>query len=120
VAPPSTDGYYPQTIELHVFAPARDGSCASALAEDDGLTFAANNGARLHTSFTLTRRGRLVTLAAEVDGDGYPEHAREAFELVLHGADPDTVIQDGSRVTPHDGRYRIRDSGAGFSVEFEV
>ncbi len=33
-------------------------------------------------------RGDRVTLRAEVDGDGYPEFAREAFVLVVHGAAP--------------------------------
>ena len=54
----------------------------SLLQEDDGLTLAAPTGARHRTTFELTRAGGRLTLRAEVDGDGYPEFAREAFELV--------------------------------------
>ena len=40
-----------------------------------------------------------MTLRAEVEGDGYPEFAREAFHLVLHGAAPEAVVSTatGSR-----------------------
>lgn len=83
-APPSTDGYHPTVIELHVFVPAGDGVWTSELHEDDGLT---TGGGFLRTTFTLRRSGDDVTLTAATVGDGYPEHARERFELVAHGGD---------------------------------
>jgi hypothetical protein len=43
---------------------------------------------------------------ASVEGDGYPEFAREAFELVVHGAPA--------------GPFRIDNAGTGFDVSFEV
>ncbi len=73
-APPSTDGYHPPVIELHVFVPGSDGTWTSLLQEDDGLT---TGGGFLRTTFTLTRAGDSVSLTAVTEGDGYPEHARE-------------------------------------------
>ena len=73
-----------------MFAPAADGEWTSLLQEDDGLTLAALEGACRRTTFTLARAGGELTLRAEVAGDGYPEFAREAFELVFHG-DGDAV-----------------------------
>ena len=81
-APPSTDGYHPTVIELHVFVPGEDGTWTSELQEDDGLT---TTGGFLRTTFTLARSGDEVTLRADTVGDGYPEHARERFEVVVHG-----------------------------------
>ena len=43
-APPSTAGYHPTVIELHLFVPADDETHRSLLQEDDGLTFAALHG----------------------------------------------------------------------------
>ena len=87
-APDSTAGHHPSEIELHVFP----GEGESFLHEDDGLTL---DGGFLRTTFTL--RGR--ELEAGVDGDGYPEFARERFVLVC----------DGTRRT-------IENAGTGFSV----
>ena len=42
-------------IELHLFVPQQDGTYASTLVEDDGLTFAAQQGACYRTTFTVTR-----------------------------------------------------------------
>jgi alpha-glucosidase len=92
-APDSTAGHHPEAIELHVFVPTADGTTTSLLQEDDGVTTAALDGARLRTTFTLTREGDAIALRAEVDGDGYPEFARRAFHLVVHGATaPEPVI----------------------------
>jgi alpha-glucosidase len=85
-APASTDGYHPSVVELHVFVPPEDGSYTSFLQEDDGLTFDAADGARYRTTLTLTRNGSALTLSGSVDGQGYPEFAREAFRVVVHGA----------------------------------
>jgi len=84
-APASTDGHHPEAIELHVFAPGEDGTYRSRLREDDGLTF---SGGHLETTFEVTREGDRLALRAEVEGDGYPEFAREAFRLAIHAGEP--------------------------------
>jgi alpha-glucosidase len=95
-APPSTAGFHPESIELHVFVPTDDGTYVSTLQEDDGITFAALTGACFRTTFSLTRAGRLVTLRADVEGDGYPEFARQRFEIVIHGAVAEALTLDGA------------------------
>jgi alpha-glucosidase len=105
-APPSTAGHHPATIELHLFVPREDGTHTSLLQEDDGLTTAARDGARYRTTFEVTRRGGTVTVTAEVDGDGYPEFARESFRLVVHGAEVDDLD--------------VPNRGEPFTTEFEV
>jgi alpha-glucosidase len=119
-APVSTDGYHPAAIELHLFVPHADGTHRSFLQEDDGASFAALEGARYRTTFEVTRRGDRVTVRAEVEGDGYPEFAREAFRLVVHGAAPAAVEVDGERVETRDGRVAIANAGTGFAVELDV
>jgi len=119
-APPSTAGYHPSTIELHLFVPQEDGTYASFLQEDDGLSFAALQGARYRTRFEVTRSGSEVSVGAEVDGDGYPEFARRAFHLVVHGAAPDAVELDGSPVAQRGGRFEVPNSGGGFDLRFEI
>ena len=84
-APASTDGHHPSVVELHLFVPAQDGSWTSFLQEDDGVTTAAERGARVRTTCTVTRDGDRVVLRAVVYGDGYPEFARQRFDLVVHG-----------------------------------
>ncbi len=69
-------------------------------------------------------------MTAETDGDGYPEFAREAFHLVVHGAAPGTVRLDGavlaradadmSTLLPDTCHFVLPNSGAGFSVDFDV
>jgi alpha-glucosidase len=61
-----------------------------------------------------------VTLRADVDGDGYPEFAREAFVLVVHGAAPATVTVDGEALEVRDGRVAIANAGTGFAAELGV
>ena len=90
------------------------------LQEDDGLTFAALDGARYRTTFEVTRSGDRMTLQAEVEGDGYPEFAREAFHLVVHGADPQTVRLDGTTIPRTDGFFRLANRGTGFTVAMGV
>jgi alpha-glucosidase len=117
-APPSTSGHHPASLELHVFVPAADGSRSSVLQEDDGLTTAAEQGARYRTSLALERAGGQVTLTGQVSGAGYPEFARTELVLVLHGAAPASAEVDG---TPHDvvgQRLRFANAGTGFSVRF--
>ena len=90
-APPSTDGYHPSSVELHVFP----GDGESILHEDDGLTF---SGGFLRTTFTLSGRA-----APEVSGDGYPEFARERKTPTMPAAPPPAVsastIAAGCRCT---------------------
>jgi alpha-glucosidase len=119
-APASTAGHHPRAIELHVFVPDRDGAHRSFLQEDDGETTAAQHGARYRTTFVVTRGGARVSVSAEVEGDGYPEFAREAFELVLHGAAPEVVDVDGRDVAVREGRVTIANAGTGFAVGFDV
>jgi alpha-glucosidase len=119
-APPSTAGYHPETIELHVFVPSTDGSYTSMLAEDDGLTFALRDGFCYRTTFRLTRDGRRVALVATVEGNGYPEFRRQAFRLVVHGASPDAVQLDGDPVGRDEGGFLLPNRGTGFAAEFLV
>jgi alpha-glucosidase len=116
-APASTAAHHPSVVELHVFVPRQDGVFRSFLQEDDGLTFAALEGARYRTMFTLTRDGDRIALVAEVEGAGYPEFAREAFHLYIHGADPDSVSTELAREGTH---FVVPDSGTGFTIELRV
>jgi len=118
-APASTADHVPEVVELHLFVPGSDGTWTSFLQEDDGLTTAAARGARVRTTFTLTRAGGLVSLRAEPVGDGYPEFARERFEVVLHGAAPSRVLLDG-RPVPGDVRVQVRNVGTAFSLELDT
>ena len=119
-APASTSGYHPSAIELHLFVPGTDGTYHSRLQEDDGLTLAGLNGASYQTDFEVARTGNRVVLHAEVDGDGYPAFAREAFHLVVHGAAPASVRLDGREVTPTSGRFVLPNTARPFLVEFDL
>ena len=119
-APASTSGYHPSAIELHLFVPGTDGTYHSRLQEDDGLTLAGLNGASYQTDFEVARTGNRVVLHAEVDGDGYPAFAREAFHLVVHGAAPASVRLDGREVTPALGRFVLPNTARPFLVEFDL
>jgi alpha-glucosidase len=70
----------------------------SFLQEDDGVTFAAAAGAFVRTTFELTRAGSRLTVSARVAGDGFPELARTAYVVVVHGARPSSALVDGSSV----------------------
>ncbi len=123
-APASTDGYHPETVELHIFAPGRDGTHRSFLQEDDGVTFAAASGAYLRTTFELTRAASRITVSARAEGDGYPELARTAYAVVVHGAQPSAAVVDG---TPVELRHRdglvvldLANAGEGFELELSL
>lgn len=118
--PDSTAGYHPEELELRVFVPSTDGVFESELQEDDGLSFAASEGARYRTRFTLTRQGAQVRLRGETQGEGYPEFARRQFRIVLEGATPRTVRHDGAQVSYADGGVVLPNAGEALSVEFEV
>jgi alpha-glucosidase len=119
-APDSTAGYHPEELELRVFIPSTDGVFESELQEDDGLSFAASEGARHRPRFTLTRRGAQVRLHGETQGEGYPEFARRQFRIVLEGATPLTVRHGGALVPYADGGVVLPNAGEALSVEFEV
>jgi alpha-glucosidase len=122
-APGSTSGYQPTVVELHLFMPLRDETVVSALAEDDGLTFAVEDGGHLRHTFTVTRRGTSVRLFAEVEGDGFPEHAREGFDLVLHTADGAGAVSvrlNGEELSGEGGRLRIPTVDSAFRVDLEL
>ncbi len=119
-APASTDGFYPDVIELHLFVPGADGTTTSFLQEDDGLTFAAGDGARYRSTFTVTRDGRHLSVRADVDGEGFPQFRRQAFSLVVHGASVDGAVLDGEPVPAVAGVVAVPRSAEGFVVELEV
>jgi alpha-glucosidase len=87
-APMSTDGYRPESVELHVFDPVVDGRWESVLVEDDGLTVAGGESAgdaeRLTTTVVVERAAGEVTVAHETAGPGYAGHARTRFDVVRH------------------------------------
>lgn len=117
-APPSTSGHTPASTELHLFAPVDDGTTESFLQEDDGLTYDALGEGRVRTGFEVIRAGDEVSVRATAAGSGYPEFARERFELVIHGSEPSTVEVDGLDQPVVDHRVTIDDSGQDFVVRF--
>jgi alpha-glucosidase len=120
-APLSTSGHHPDSIELHLFAPVRDGARRSELQEDDGLTTAAAAGAHIRTTFEVRRSGARVTMRATAAGAGYPEFARKTFRLVVHGAAPAAVEVDGALLRAgSDGAFAIANAGSDFTVALDV
>ena len=119
-APASTAGHHPDVVELHVFVPEADGTHTSTLVEDDGLTFASADGAHVRSTFTLTRSAGQVTVSVDVSGNGYPEFAREAFRLVLHGARPAQVRVGDDTLTASDGGFRVPVAAEAFVASFQV
>jgi alpha-glucosidase len=83
----TTDGLYPETVDLNLFVPQADGSTSSILHEDDGLTDAWRRGAYRRTHFEVTRRGKRLKVAASSTGEGFPESRRRRFRFVFFGAD---------------------------------
>jgi alpha-glucosidase len=119
-APHSTDGYHPETLELHVFVPDADGTYQSMLQEDDGLTFAFQEQALRRTEFRLNRQGARLTLEAAASGNGYPEFARTAFRVVFHGATPANVEVGGQSLAPEAGTFVLTNAGEDFVLEAEL
>jgi alpha-glucosidase len=78
-------GLRPEQIDLHAFVPADDGVFESILHEDDGLTFARDDGAFVRTRLTLQREASAISLRGVRDGDGFPEFARTRLRIVWHG-----------------------------------
>jgi alpha-glucosidase len=119
-APPSTAGYHPSVIELHLFVPGVDGTHTSLLQEDDGLTFASLEGSRYRTTLEVTRAGDRLTVRGDVAGDGYEGFTREELHLVVHGAAPDTLEVDGTRVPVTGGRVILPNRGTSFSIALDL
>jgi alpha-glucosidase len=119
-APPSTSGYHPLVIELHLFVPAVDSTHTSLLQEDDGLTFASLEGSRYRTTLEVTRVGDRLTMRGDVAGEGYEGFAREELHLVIHGAAPDAVEVDGTRVPVVGGRVTLLNRGTSLSIALDL
>ncbi len=119
-APPSTAGYHPSVIELHLFVPGADGTYTSLLQEDDGLTFASLEGSSYRTTITVTRTGDRLAVRGDVTGDGYPEFRREELHLVVHGAAPDAADVGGTRVPVAQGRLCVANTGTPFGIAFDL
>ena len=61
-----------------------------------------------------------VEVEATVDGHGYPEFARDTFQLVVHGATPRTMSVNGNRFVSQGGAVVIPNTGEPFTVKFAV
>jgi len=78
----------------------------------ESCCFVFRAGAYYRTTFTLRRAGNRLTLEASVAGDGYPEFARQAFALVLHGGSPAAIQVDGQTLAAQGGRFLVPNAGA--------
>lgn len=119
-APLSTMDHRPESLELHVIVPDRDGETVSDLQEDDGLTHACQSGARVRTQFTVIRRGASVTLAARSTGSGFPEFRRTRLTLILRGFNGDRATVNGREVNVSNGRLELENRGEPFEVAFNA
>ncbi len=99
--------------------PDQDGEFSSLLQEDDGRTRAHERGAFLRTSFTLARKGSELSIRAKVTGQGYPEHRRQGFILVLHGTEREVDL-NGQRRTLSNGRLAFDNTGEPFDLTAEL
>ena len=108
-APQTTADLSVESVQLHVFVPGQDGVFESELVEDDGLTFAASEGAYLKTMLRLERSGSSLVLTGSVSGKGFAEFVRKEFEVVLHGAGSDR----GAVIL-------IENGGADFELKLEL
>jgi alpha-glucosidase len=120
VAPASTMGHHPETLELHVFIPDEDGEFRSYLHEDDGLSDAFLQGAFVRTTFHLARRRGRVHLAARTVGDGFPEFRRRRLDLVFHGYAVERFELRGAEMRTTEGRAEIENRGEGFDLSFPL
>jgi alpha-glucosidase len=116
-APPSTDGYHPEAVELHLFVPGGDYEGTSTLVEDDGLTL---GGGHFRTALHLTRTRNQINLRGTVEGTGFPEFRRRTLRLLVHGATPAAVTVDGIEFAATEGAFVFANAGAGFELSFEI
>jgi alpha-glucosidase len=115
----STREHQTPDLELHLFVPGEDGELRSSLHEDDGTTKAHEQGAFLRTTFLVTRKGSTLTLRSTVTGQGYPEHQRRTFTLVLHGSLQEIEI-DGHEHQATQGRIKLANRGEAFDLVAKV
>lgn len=118
-APQSTRDRDGKELELHLYVPLEDGLFRGFLHEDDGATRAFERGAFVRTDFEVVRRGATLSVEARVSGLGYPEHEREAFVLVVHGALKELRL-NGAPCVLTNGRARFENRREGFSLQGEV
>jgi alpha-glucosidase len=111
----STAEHQAPDLELHLFVPAEDGELKSMLHEDDGCTKAYERGAFLRTSFLVVREGSKLRLRATVIGQGYPEHQRRSFTLVIHGSLREIEI-NGREQQATQGRVKFDNRGEAFEL----
>ncbi|HEY6077636.1 MAG TPA: glycoside hydrolase family 31 protein [Polyangiaceae bacterium] len=115
----STAEHHAAELELHLFVPAEDGEFRSLLHEDDGRTKAHEKGAYLRTTFVTTRKGSELRVRAAVAGQGYPEHQRKSFTLVVHGAVTELEL-DGHKRHISQGRFKFDNRGDAFELVLQV
>ncbi|HEY2516033.1 MAG TPA: glycoside hydrolase family 31 protein [Polyangiaceae bacterium] len=118
--PPSTMGYFPEAIDLNLIVPDEDGEFYSHLHEDDGLTLGYQRGQFVRTTFCVTRQGARVTLTAKVAGQGFPEHRRRSFGVVVQGSALGKIDLGGREVHAERGRVEFENRGEGFELSFLV
>jgi|SoiMethySBSTD1v2_1073268.scaffolds.fasta_scaffold01896_16 alpha-glucosidase len=116
----STMGHYPERLVLHVFVPEQDGVHQSQLHEDDGVTLAFRDGAYRRTTFSLTRRGATLSLAATVSGKGFPEFRRKALRLVFHGFQGSELLFNGRRLAVTGGAVEVENRGESFGLTLSL
>lgn len=115
----STAEHQTSDLELHLFVPSEDGEFRSTLHEDDGATKAHEQGAFLRTTFITTRKGNELRVRAAVTGQGYSEHRRRSFTLVLHGSVQEIAV-NGHQLQATQGRLKFDNQGAAFDVLAKV
>ena len=106
-APLSTMGWFPGSVDLHIFVPKEDGETHSTLYEDDGMTLAYRTGAFLLTSFVLRREGSHIYLRTETSGSGFPESRRKQFRLVFHGPLRPEIVLNGRKAQLGNGTITV-------------
>ena len=118
-SPQTTQGYFPEEIELRVIVPVEDGTTTSILHEDDGLTFAHEHGAFFRTTFQLARDGNTLTLSATVVGRGFPEFRRSRFRLSFPGLPALPRVVEGEPIEDG-GSLVLPNTGKPFALSFEM
>lgn len=83
----STMDYAPKTLDLKVYLPKANGEYKSILFEDDGLTDSFREGAYIKTEFKIVKKDKKISLTLSTEGNGFPEHQRQGFNISFIGAD---------------------------------
>ncbi|MEI6035196.1 MAG: glycoside hydrolase family 31 protein [Verrucomicrobiae bacterium] len=118
-SPQTTQGHFPEEIELRVIVPLEDGETTSIFHEDDGLTFAHQTGAFFRTTFRVARAGTTLRLAATVSGKGFPEFRRKRFRITLPGLPGLPRIAGGGAILDGES-FVLPNSGTPFSLEIAL